>query len=274
MQGNDGWTKSGIENGIAWPFNYMPQWFTSTSRLSLNASCDAEQKELKRAANRRYAQLSRKRKRQRIDELKEENEELRRQEQILRSVPDLIFIFDSSGRISFVSHSVSNFLDFKPIDLEGTSFWQILGDESMKIFKSAFMDTLKTCAPSMNVPLGDGLWELTLKDKDGSEKLVTLNSVLHFSDNNIECVCSIRSERLLRRVYAEEERLSTDCSLSHSGTYAIRIKPQQSVVLRVAKDPLPARDSAQGSSVESKVSSVSEGESLDDLESGSSKISP
>ena len=35
----------------------------------MNASCDAEQRELKRAANRRYAQSSQKTKRERIDEL-------------------------------------------------------------------------------------------------------------------------------------------------------------------------------------------------------------
>jgi Basic region leucine zipper len=54
-------------------------------------------KQQKRAANRRSAQLSRKRKKLYIEDLKEENDELRRKEQILRSIPDLIVVFDSVG---------------------------------------------------------------------------------------------------------------------------------------------------------------------------------
>merc|ERR1712137_184044 len=113
--------------------------FEGSSRS--NSRINAEEKKLqKRAANRRSAQLSRKRKKQFIEELKEENDDLRRKEQILRSIPDLIVVFDSSGKLGFVSHSVSNFLEFTPEDLIGKSFWERLCEDSVRLLKAAFMD--------------------------------------------------------------------------------------------------------------------------------------
>jgi len=152
-----------------------------------------DKKQLKRAANRRSAQLSRKRKKQFIEELKEENDELRRKEQILRSIPDLIVVFDSAGRLWFVSHSVSRLLDYTPHELEAESFWDRLCDESVRLLKAAFMDALAAKSQGCDTaPLGNGVWELRLVDRDGSHKLVTLNGVVHFSGDSPECVCSIR----------------------------------------------------------------------------------
>lgn len=152
-----------------------------------------DKKQLKRAANRRSAQLSRKRKKLFIEELKEENDDLRRKEQILRSIPDLIVVFDSAGKLWFVSHSVCRFLDFSPSDLEGTSFWDRLCDESVRLLKAAFMDALAARKKDKDTaPLGSGVWELRLVDRDGSHKVVTLNGVVHFCGDAPECVCSIR----------------------------------------------------------------------------------
>lgn len=150
-------------------------------------------REQKRAANRRSAQLSRKRKKQFIEELKEENDELRRKEQILKSLPDLVVVFDSSGRLGFVSHSVDRLLSFTAAELEGTSFWERLCEDSVRLLKAAFMDSLATReAGSDTAPLGTGVWELRLVDKDNSQKLVALNGVVHFAGDRPECVCSIR----------------------------------------------------------------------------------
>uniref|UniRef100_A0A7S3VD20 PAS domain-containing protein n=1 Tax=Chaetoceros debilis TaxID=122233 RepID=A0A7S3VD20_9STRA len=152
-----------------------------------------DKKSLKRAANRRSAQLSRKRKKQFIEELKEENDELRRKEQILRSIPDLIVVFDSSGKLGFVSHSVSNFLQFTPNELVGTSFWERLCENSVRLLKAAFMDALAArSSDHETTPLGAGVWELRLQDKNGNYVLVTLNGVVHFSGDCPECVCSVR----------------------------------------------------------------------------------
>lgn len=167
---------------------------TTEAGVPTEAAANAEDKRsLKRAANRRSAQLSRKRKKQFIEELKEENDELRRKEQILKSIPDLIVVFDSSGKLWFVSHSVSRFLDFSPRELEKASFWDRLCDESVRLLKAAFMDALAARESGMDtIPLGSGVWELRLVDKDGTYKVVTLNGVVHFTGESPECVCTIR----------------------------------------------------------------------------------
>ena len=208
-----------------------------------------DKRQLKRAANRRSAQLSRKRKKQFIEELKDENDELRRKEQILKSIPDLIVVFDSSGKIWFVSHSVSRFLDYSPRELESSSFWDRLCDESVRLLKAAFMDALAARKNDMDTaPLGNGVWELRLVDKDGTHKIVALNGVVHFTNDTPECVCTIRPrEEVPITSLQETTAMSThrNVSLSSSGdnnsstsssssNQFVRhsIKPQQSVISR------------------------------------------
>jgi len=150
-------------------------------------------KQQKRAANRRSAQLSRKRKKQFIEELKDENDDLRRKEQILRAIPDLIVVFDSSGRLGFVSESVGRFLDVNPEKLEGTSFWDLICEESVRMLKAAFMDSLAArVAESDTAVLGSGVWEIRLKNKHSKYMNVSLNGVVHFKGDSPECVCCIR----------------------------------------------------------------------------------
>ena len=252
----------------------------SISEGSLCNSLDAptevvgvEKKELKRAANRRSAQLSRKRKKHFVEELKEENDDLRRKEQILRSVPDLIVTFDSAGRLGFVSHSVSNFLDFKHLELEGTSFWNRLCDESVRLMKAAFMDALANRTPDMETaPLGDGLWELRLKDKDGTLKTVTLNGLVHFCGEKPECVCSIRPKMFTPEANTnatEKKALSVASSSVQAGNETFQIKPQQSVIAG------PRLESSQSNNAvrlrgQSRIAPISDGESIS--ESGSDRI--
>lgn len=195
-----------------------------------------DKKQQKRAANRRSAQLSRKRKKQFIEELKEENDELRRKEQILKSIPDLIVVFDSAGRLGFVSHSVTRFLDFSPAELEGSSFWNRLCDESVRLLKAAFMDALAARKSDMDTtPLGSGVWELRLVDKDGTHKVITLNGVVHFSGEAPECVCSIRPR--------DEENTNKEQTQATAATPLIRpnIKPNQSVINNTGADSASVR---------------------------------
>lgn len=184
-----------------------------------------DKKEQKRAANRRSAQLSRKRKKRFIEELREENDDLRRKEQILRSIPDLIVVFDSAGKLWFVSRSVSRFLEATSEELEGTSFWECLCEDSVRLLKAAFMDALAARKAGMDTtPLGEGVWELRLVDKDGTHKVVTLNGVVHFSGDAPECVCSIRPRD-------EECQKSTAQSTDlHVQRPRMRIEPHQSVI--------------------------------------------
>jgi PAS domain S-box-containing protein len=195
-------------------------------------------KQVKRAANRKSAQLSRKRKKQFIEELKDENDSLRRKEQILKSIPDLVVVFDSSGKLWFVSESVSRFLDFVADELEGTSFWNRLCEDSVRLLKAAFMDSLAARQPdSDSAPLGTGFWELRLVDKDGSQKIVTLNGVVHFAGDRPECVCSIRpqqegegSSANLGSKDLKQAAAATKPSALLNHKSLIRVSPQQSVV--------------------------------------------
>jgi PAS domain S-box-containing protein len=263
-----------------------PEANTGGSSTQSSAPFD-DKRHLKRAANRRSAQLSRKRKKQFIEELKEENDELRRKEQILKSIPDLIVVFDPSGKLWFVSHSVSRFLDFSPRELEKSSFWDRLCDESVRLLKAAFMDALAARQTDMDtIPLGSGVWELRLVDKDGTHKIVTLNGVVHFTGESPECVCTIRprdeeaplSDQLAvalptHRNVSVSSGGSNDNSLSSttssSNMLRPRIMPQQSAISNRSVDSLIAPIKARRS-----MHQVSDGDSGSCLsESGSDELS-
>lgn len=160
-----------------------------------------DKKQAKRAANRLSAHLSRKRKKMFIEDLKDENVELRRKEQILRSIPDLIVVFDSSGCISFVSHAITRFLEYTVEEIENTSFWDLLTQESVRSIKSSFMDALavKRSPEEDSTPLANGdsmSVKMLCKDANGGDEddglLVSLKGVVHFAGESPECVCSIR----------------------------------------------------------------------------------
>lgn len=159
-----------------------------------------DKKTAKRAANRLSAHLSRKRKKMFVDELRDENAELRRKAMILRSIPDLIVVFDSSGRMSFVSQSVSRFLQFRSYELENTSFWDRLTGDCVRVIKSAFMDALavKRKPDDETTPLAEGEpIPVRLTDKDGKvEKALsfTLKGVVHFAGDSPECICTLCPE--------------------------------------------------------------------------------
>lgn len=164
-----------------------------SNAYDLLKSNNEAKKDEKRAANRKSAQLSRKRKKLFIEELKEENDDLRRKEQILRSIPDLVIVFDTAGTIVFVSPSVVNVLDFSPTELVNTSFWSRLCEDSVRLLKAAFMDALANRKIDQDTsPLGSGLFEIKVKDKHGVFNYVSLNGVVHFTGETPECVCSIR----------------------------------------------------------------------------------
>eukprot|EP00804_Cyclotella_cryptica_P020238 CCRYP_010914-RB/>CCRYP_010914-RB protein AED:0.04 eAED:0.04 QI:366/1/1/1/0.5/0.33/3/593/507 len=171
---------------------------TDKSRHTPNAVISEwEDKKLaKRAANRLSAHLSRKRKKMFIDDLTAENTDLRRKVQILQTIPDLIVVFDSSGCISFISQSVSTLLDVTNQELEGTSFWDCLAEDSVKMIKSAFMDALAEKRKSEDDPTplchGDSLLVKLVDKNAGDSRAVSLKGVVHFTGVAPECVCSIR----------------------------------------------------------------------------------
>ena len=160
-----------------------------------------EQKEAKREANRCYAQENHKRKKHICEELVGENIQLKRQVQILDSIPDLIVAFELSGRIFFVSHSVLDFLGLpKAQEIEGTSFWEQVTEDSMSVIRSAFTDALIENTPSNeddSVPLAEGRSlhiNFVVKDEQGRRetRLGSLKGMVHVNEGVPECVCSIR----------------------------------------------------------------------------------
>jgi PAS domain S-box-containing protein len=214
--------------------------YNADDHSSMYAGSTTDRRTVKRAANRRSAQLSRKRKKMFVEELKEENDDLRRKELILKSIPDLIVVFDSSGKLLFVSHSVSRFLDFSAGELTGTSFWDRICGDSIRLLKAAFMDALAARLPeSDTAPLGSGEWELRLVDKDGTQTIVALNGVVHFAGERPECVCSMRPREERSEIMDGDGKSTAEVTnssssgnkRSHQPSF-YRVKPQQSVVSR------------------------------------------
>jgi PAS domain S-box-containing protein len=162
--------------------------------LALKAAAAAVTSSSRRkiAADRLSANLSQKR-----EDLLAENMKLRRKEVILRSIPDLIIAFDSSGCMTFVSQSVDRFLDFTSCELENTSFWNRLSEDSSRLVKLFFMDALavKRNPEDDTTALADGkLIPVRLIDKDGNEENglpFALRGVVHFAANSPECVCTL-----------------------------------------------------------------------------------
>jgi len=159
-----------------------------------------DKKYAKRAANRLSAHMSRKRKKMFVEDLKDENMELRRKEMILRSIPDLIVVFDSSGCMSFVSQSASRFLNYTSDELENTSFWDRLTQDSVRLIKSAFMDALavKRQPDDDTTPLAEGeSISVRIIDRDNDKEKglpFSLKGVVHFAADSPECVCTLCPE--------------------------------------------------------------------------------
>ncbi len=183
-------------NGVAMPND------TSASRPSSKTMIAEweDKKYAKRAANRLSAHMSRKRKKMFVEDLKEENLELRRKEMILRSIPDLIVVFDSSGSMSFVSQSASRFLNYTSSELENTSFWDRLTEDSVRLIKSAFMDALavKRKPEDETTPLAEGepisVRIIDKEDKNRKGLPFALKGVVHFAADSPECVCTLCPE--------------------------------------------------------------------------------
>jgi PAS domain S-box-containing protein len=151
-----------------------------------------EQKEAKREAN-RWKHI--------CEELVGENIQLKRQVQILDSIPDSIVAFELSGRIVFVSHSFLDFLGLsKAHEIEDTSFWEQVTEDSKNGIRSAFTDALIEDTPSNeddSVPLAEGRSlhiNFVVKDEQGrrDRRLGSLKGMVHVNEGVPECVCSIR----------------------------------------------------------------------------------
>lgn len=134
-----------------------------------------------------------------LSQLISENSALRGQVQILKSVPDLIVVFDASAHVHFVSQSVVDFLGLESsADIEGTPFWELVTEDSKSVIRRAFTDAVTKAeeADDSCACLNDGI-PLSinfLKSKNGCKDshLVSFKGTVHLNNGEPECVCSMR----------------------------------------------------------------------------------
>lgn len=112
-------------------------------------------KMLRRAANRRSAQLSRARKKAHLEELKTENSKLQRLVDVLDSQPELVFCLTASGRLTYISERTINFIKVnfagEDSDDDPTSVSQILAKESVE----TLLETIHQLQKFSTTPSGD-----------------------------------------------------------------------------------------------------------------------
>lgn len=136
-------------------------------------------KMLRRAANRRSAQLSRERKKAHMEDLKYENARLQRVISILNSQPELVFCVNIAGKVTYASERAENFLKISASE-DGTddesnmsNVTQFLTVESQKLLFEALGEVCNVNSNSnnMNAYLGRNIVseikEITFHDARG-----------------------------------------------------------------------------------------------------------
>lgn len=127
-------------------------------------------KQAKREANRRSAQLCRERKKQFIEELTTQNLKLRRHEEVLSVLTDMVCLFEieppsgaardgvatlSTDRIAYMSRAVNTSLQFTEDELLGKSFLELLSFDSRKLLKRLLVEKLHEFADLFAMPPAD-----------------------------------------------------------------------------------------------------------------------
>jgi PAS domain-containing protein len=123
-----------------------------------------------------------------LEEMLNVNIELRRQVQILESIPDEVFVFDLNGRIRFSNSGESTV----------TSLWELTTRNSGALIQTAITNALIGDADE------DGSWPLfkgrptilqfIYKDKHGHQehRLVSIKGNIYLNDDTPECVVTVR----------------------------------------------------------------------------------
>jgi hypothetical protein len=140
------------------------------------ASIALAKKQQKRLANRKSAQLSRKRKKMYVEELQEQNSKLKRKVEILKHVPDLVLAFHAdTGVIDFSSDAADQLLASSPQALVDTSVWDVFCAGSKLLLEKEIEQVLKNPLVPGSQPVAlDGTFNLVV-----SSKSVTASAGLH-----------------------------------------------------------------------------------------------
>eukprot|EP00903_Cladosiphon_okamuranus_P008432 g8105.t1 len=151
-----------------------------------------EKKLQKRAANRKSAQLSRKRKKALIEELRYENQDLQRHEDILEVIPDPVFAFDTtSGRVWFASTSASAHFGLSVQDLTSACFFDLMTEDCSKRLR-VLIDTAAKDVTETNSALLHERMTVRFKKRRGAILLGELSGRLSFLNGVTTAVCSVR----------------------------------------------------------------------------------
>jgi PAS domain S-box-containing protein len=142
--------------------------------------------------------------------LARENAALRRQVQILESIPDLAVAFNLDGPIYFASQSALDFLGLScPEDIQGASFWDLVTYKSRILIQRELEEALNVHEEggSESTALAGGstlMVYVVIKEQgcDEESHLVSLKGVVHTNEGGEHtCICSIRlATRALHRV--------------------------------------------------------------------------
>ncbi|CAM9378978.1 unnamed protein product, partial [Scytosiphon promiscuus] len=151
-----------------------------------------EKKLQKRAANRKSAQLSRKRKKALIEELRYENQDLQRHEDILEVIPDPVFAFDTTnGRVWFASTSASAQFGLSVEDLTSACFFDLMTEDCSKRLK-VLIDTAAKDVSETNSALLHERMTVRFKKRRGAILLGELSGRLSRLNGVMTAVCSVR----------------------------------------------------------------------------------
>lgn len=172
-----------------------------------SAQVENKRKMLRRAANRRSAQLSRARKKANLEELKIENNRLQRLVDILDSQPELVFCINIEGSISYMSERTESFMR---INLSGdlsdevpTNINQILSLESVVSILASIKQLNKYSLGS----IGGSSHPCSQED---SNMLFSAKEVYFHDAFGYPLVGSLRCSKVVRRTTLQELQCSDD----------------------------------------------------------------
>ncbi|CAM9663307.1 unnamed protein product, partial [Sphacelaria rigidula] len=170
-----------------------PQSMAFSSHDAFEEHMRQQEKKLqKRAANRKSAQLSRKRKKALIEDLKYENQDLQRHEDILEVIPDPVFAFDTaSGGVWFASNSASAQVGLSVEDLTSACFFDLMTEDCSKRLRVLIEHASKDMSETGSSVLHERM-TVRFKKRKAAIVLGELSGRLSHQGDGIMAVCSVR----------------------------------------------------------------------------------
>ncbi|CAM9484028.1 unnamed protein product, partial [Discosporangium mesarthrocarpum] len=103
---------------------------------------EEERKRAKRAANRKAASTSRARKRELVERMSKENEEMRRRMQVLSLLPEMILSVRRDGVVTFASENCQHFLQYSAKEVDGTNIFDLVVQNSHGSLREVLEESL------------------------------------------------------------------------------------------------------------------------------------